>query len=116
MASGPITLWEIDGKAVEIVTDFIILGSLVKVKSLSRVRLFETPWIAAHQAPLSMGFSRQEHWSGVPLLSSNDQFSGKVRKAVSKVTKSETISEFGNKIYTSNFTKKQRVIGNTTAQ
>ena len=47
-------------------------------------------------------------------ISSNDQFSGKGRKAVSKVTKSETISEFGNKIYTSNFTKKQRVIGNTS--
>ena len=41
----------------------------VKVKSLSRVRLFATPWTAAHQAPLSMGFSRQEHWSGVPLPS-----------------------------------------------
>ena len=41
----------------------------VKVKSLSRVRLFETPWTAAHQAPLSMGFSRQEYWSGVPLPS-----------------------------------------------
>ena len=41
----------------------------VKVKSLSRVRLFATPWTAAHQAPLSMGFSRQEYWSGVPLLS-----------------------------------------------
>ena len=38
----------------------------VKVKSLSRVRLFATPWTAAHQAPLSMGFSRQEYWSGVP--------------------------------------------------
>ena len=38
----------------------------VKVKSLSRVRLFETPWTAAHQAPLSMGFSRQEYWSGLP--------------------------------------------------
>ena len=38
----------------------------MKVKSLSRVRLFETPWTAAHQAPLSMGFSRQEYWSGVP--------------------------------------------------
>ena len=36
----------------------------VKVKSLSRVRLFATPWTAAHQASLSMGFSRQEHWSG----------------------------------------------------
>ena len=38
----------------------------VKVKSLSRVWLFVTPWTAAHQAPLSMGFSRQENWSGVP--------------------------------------------------
>ena len=38
----------------------------VKVKSLSRVQLFATPWIAAYQAPLSMGFSRQEYWSGVP--------------------------------------------------
>ena len=37
------------------------------MKSLSRVRLLATPWIAAHQAPPSMGFSRQEYWSGVPL-------------------------------------------------
>ena len=41
----------------------------VKVKSLSRVRLLATPWTAAHQAPQSMGFPRQEHWSGVPLPS-----------------------------------------------
>ena len=41
----------------------------VKVKSFSRVRLFVTPWTAAHQAPPSMGFSRQEYWSGVPLPS-----------------------------------------------
>ena len=41
----------------------------VKVKSLSRVRLLVTPSTAAHQAPPSMGFSRQEYWSGV-LLSS----------------------------------------------
>ena len=40
----------------------------VKVKSLSRVRLLATPWTAAYQAPQSMGFSRQEYWSGVPLL------------------------------------------------
>ena len=39
----------------------------VKVKSLSQVRLLATPWTAAYQAPPSMGFSRQEHWSGVPL-------------------------------------------------
>ena len=41
----------------------------VKVKSLSRVRLLVTPWTTAHQAPLSMWFSRQEYWSGVPLPS-----------------------------------------------
>ena len=41
----------------------------VKVKSLSRVRLLVSPWTAAYQAPLSMGFSRQEYWSGVPLPS-----------------------------------------------
>ena len=38
----------------------------VKGKSLSHVQLFATPWTSAHQAPLSMGFSRQEYWSGVP--------------------------------------------------
>ena len=41
----------------------------VNVKSLSRVRLLATPWTAAYQAPLPMGFSRQEYWSGVPLPS-----------------------------------------------
>ena len=41
----------------------------LKVKSLSRARLFATPWTAAYQAPPSMGFSRQEYWSGVPLPS-----------------------------------------------
>ena len=38
----------------------------VKVKSLSRVQLLATPWTAAYQAPPSMGFSRQEYWTGVP--------------------------------------------------
>ena len=41
----------------------------VKVKSLSHVRLCATPWTVAHQAPPSMGFSRQEYWSGMPLPS-----------------------------------------------
>ena len=41
----------------------------VKVKSFSCVRLLVTPWTAAHQAPLSMGFSRQEYWNGLPLPS-----------------------------------------------
>ena len=39
----------------------------MKVKSLSRVRLLVTPWTAAHQTPPSVGFARQEYWSGVPL-------------------------------------------------
>ena len=42
------------------------------VKSLSRVQLFATPWTVAHQAPPSMGFSRQEHWSGLPFPSPGD--------------------------------------------
>ena len=41
----------------------------LKVKSLSLVRLFSTPWTTAYQAPPSMGFSRQKYWSGVPLPS-----------------------------------------------
>ena len=41
----------------------------VKVKLLSHVRLLATPWTTAYQAPLSMGFARQEYWSGVPLPS-----------------------------------------------
>ena len=42
---------------------------LLLLTHFSRVRLFATPWTAAHQAPPSMGFSRQEYWSGVPLPS-----------------------------------------------
>ena len=44
----------------------------LKVKSLSCVRLFATPWTVAYQAPPSMGFSRQEHWSGLPFPSPGD--------------------------------------------
>ena len=62
----------------------------VKVKSLSRVRLVATPWTATYQAPLSLGFSRQEYWSGVPLPSPN----------VSAIKQQRTVSnpqEMGNK-------------------
>ena len=47
-----------------------------EVKSLSCVRFFATPWTAAHQAPPSMGFSRQEYWSGVPLPSPHKEMTG----------------------------------------
>ena len=53
----------------------------VKVKSLCRVQVFTTPWTAAHQAPPSMGFSRQEYWSGLPLPSppvTTDSIKGRV--------------------------------------
>ena len=46
--------------------------TMLKVKSLSRVRLFVTLWTVAHQAPPPMGFSRQEYWSGLPFPSPGD--------------------------------------------
>ena len=50
----------------------LALKMKVKVKSLSRVRLFATPRTVAYQAPPSMGFSRQEYWSGLPFPSPGD--------------------------------------------
>ena len=44
----------------------------LKVKSLSHVQLFATPWTVAYQVPLSVGFSRQEFWSGLPFPSPGD--------------------------------------------
>ena len=41
-------------------------------QSLSHIQLFATPWTVAHQAPLSMGLSRQEYWSGLPFPSLGD--------------------------------------------
>ena len=49
----------------------LLLSQFSSVQSLSCVRLFATPWTAAYQAPPSMGFTRQEYWSGVPLPSPN---------------------------------------------
>ena len=52
---------------------FLLLISVsVKVKLLSHVRLFETPWTTAYQVPPSVGFSRQEYWSGLPFPSPGD--------------------------------------------
>ena len=96
MASTFITSLQIDGEKVEKVTDFIILDSkltvngdcsheikrcllllriamanllLLLLSHFSSVRLCATPETAAHQAPSSLGFSRQEHWSGLPFPS-----------------------------------------------
>ena len=56
----------------------------VKVKSLSRVRLLATPWTAAYQASPSMGFSRQEYWSRVPLPSPIEQLGGQYSRKCCK--------------------------------
>ena len=45
------------------------MNTIIHLEDISRVQLFATPWTAAHWAPLSMGLSRQEYWSGVPLPS-----------------------------------------------
>ena len=58
----------------------------VRVKSLSHVWLFETPWTAAYQAPLSMGLYRQEYWSELP-LPSLDLYALKLSKSSKKKKK-----------------------------
>ena len=59
--------WDSPGKNTGVGCHFLL--QCVKVKSLSRVWHLATPWNAAFQAPPSMGFSKQEYWSGVPLPS-----------------------------------------------
>ena len=61
-------------KAIIIISQSLLIKvkERKKVKSLSCVQLFATPWIVAHQAPPSMGFSRQEYWSGLPFPSPED--------------------------------------------
>ena len=68
----PLEASEGQGPAGTAITDFQLPALKVKVKLLSRVRLFATLWTVAHQAPPSMGFSRQEYWSGLPFLSPGD--------------------------------------------
>ena len=98
MASGPITSWQKDGETMETVRDLVFWGLQItadgdcsheikrhlflgrkamtnlkaEAKSLSCVRLFATPWTVAYHSPPSMGFSRQEYWSGLPFPSPED--------------------------------------------
>ena len=67
--TGVLHPWDSPGKNTGVGCHFLLQCMKVKVKSLSCVRLLATPWIAAYQAPPSMGFSRQEYWSGLPLPS-----------------------------------------------
>ena len=66
---------------------YIVVDSWVSewVKSLSRVRLFATPWTVAYQAPPSMGFSRQEYWSGLPFPSPGESSRLRDRTQVSRI-------------------------------
>ena len=63
--------WDSPGKNTGVGCHFLL--QCMKVKSLSHVRLLVTPWTAAYQDPPSMGFSRQEYWSGLPLPSLKNQ-------------------------------------------
>ena len=63
--------WDSLGKNTGVCCHFLLQCMKVKcMKLLSRVQLCKTPWTVAYQAPLSMGFSRQEYWSGLPCPSS----------------------------------------------
>ena len=59
--------WDSPGKNTGV--GWLFFLQCIKVKSTSHVQLFTTPWIAAYQAPSSVGFSGQEYWSGLPLPS-----------------------------------------------
>ena len=67
--------WDSPGKNTDVGCHFLLQCMKVKVKSLSRARLLATTWTAAYQAPPSMGFSRQEYWSGLPLHSLDKDWS-----------------------------------------
>ena len=54
-----------------VISHSFFYGSLLLLSRFSHVRLCGTPWTAAHQPPLSTGFSRQEYWSGLPFPSSS---------------------------------------------
>ena len=79
----------------------------VKVKSLSHVRLLATPWTAAYQAPPSMGFSRQEYWSGVPahcLLIVKNLFSLTYKALFPSLAMTQTkLSTHGSQMFLSTF-------------
>ena len=75
-------------------TDKTIPTRWVKWNSLSHVRLSETPWTAAHQAPPPMGFSRQGYWSGAPLSSPNLTLQGLNQGTLQQLTCNTPWKEF----------------------
>ena len=84
-----------------------------KVKSLSHVRLLETPWTAAFQAPTSVGFARQEYWSGVPLPSPKTVYKAPiflVSRVLSSVNACGWIKEDWNKLTWLSMVKLQSIL------
>ena len=61
--------WMDTENVVHVYNGALLLLLLLLLSRFSCVQLCVTPWTAAHQAPLSLGFSRQEHWSGLPVSS-----------------------------------------------
>ena len=76
-------------------TLFLLLLLLLLLRCFSRVRLCATPELAAHQAPPSLGFSRQEHWSGLPFLSPMMKVKSENEVAQSCPTPSDLLSVHG---------------------
>ena len=69
-------------------------GAAAAAKSLTHVRLCATPWPAAYQAPPSMGFSRQQYWSGVPLPSPTVEYYSAIKKEQIVDTLAQVSGEF----------------------
>ena len=101
--------WDSPGKNTGVGCHFLL--QCMKVKLLSHVQLFVTPWTAAHQAPPSMGFSRQKYWSGVPSPSPHSTprdtqkkcpsvNSAKVEKTLLRVTNTQTQVSQSSSYYT----------------
>ena len=87
---GSVSQWELSK-----VEDPLSVLLLLLLSRFSRVRLLATPWTAAYQAPPSMGFSRQEYWSGVPLPSPLLSVV-KVESILSPVPKALSLPSWGN--------------------
>ena len=73
--------------------------SVTVVQSLSCVRLFETPWTEGRQAPLSMEFSRQEYWSGLPVPSPGDLPDPEIKPGIPALQADSLLSEPAGKLW-----------------
>ena len=82
MASGPITSWQTDRETMEMARDFIF-GEGEVAQPCPTIC---DPWTVAHQSPLSMGFSRQEYWSGLPFpskITADGDYSHEIKRSYS---------------------------------